>query len=225
MKFPWLIDASLILGVGLLCACDNSQSRVAREHVTRAQSQPDAMAKAGRPVAERRVVPRTSAITYQALFTRALTKGPWGEEPVVVETLPSQGGLECTPRAITSRNPEFSITLPEKVEDRRHDLVAITAGGSILTIYQPYDSSEVETEDVLPINAELSWSLAKIQRSFDLSAFVFDGLYKDDVRPSGVFLNEGVYIVALVNSADAELLRANGDKPTVYAACSIHWTP
>lgn len=225
MKFPWLINLSLILGIGLLVACDNSQSAVPGKGMASPDTGGTANITTGRPVAKHPVATQKSDMTYQSVFAQALTKGPWGEPSLLAQTLPSQGGLECSPRAITGHNPKFSITLPEKVEDRRHSLIAITAGGGILTIYQPQDASQQDAADVLPINAELSWPLAQIQRTFELSAFAFDGLYKDDVKPSGIFLNKGVYIVALVNGADAQALSANGAKPIVYAACSIHWTP
>lgn len=158
----------------------------------------------------------------QYLYERALMNGPWGEPSLLTQLLPPTGGMNCSPSYISAQNRSFSIQLPTDLEDRSHNLIAITPSGRILIIYTPSDSTSDEGRFY---NNPISWKTVQNQSDFSLTAEAFDGRFPNTDKPVATLIADGVFIIALVNATTAKDLAMTNEKPTVYATCSIHWTP
>ena len=161
---------------------------------------------------------------YKALLKRAVMDKPWGEPALLEAPLDAESEMACRPRSINAKNPNFNLVLPEAVTNRSHNLIAVTPAGYVFQIYSPY-GEDVELADIIVPSNDISWPKAKTQSNFTVSASDLQGLGRNQNEPTPIFLQKGVYIFALVNSSDSTLLKTNGDNLTVYAACSIHWTP
>lgn len=223
MKFRWLTNSAIIFSIALT-GCGNTQSaNDTAEQSAQAQEkadtppEPDATVKTS-------AAPSSGDLDkdYQHLFNRAVLHGPWGEPAIVKAVLPAQGGMACSPSALDKDKPDFTLTLPEAADVRNNRLVAISPSGGVLTIYAP---TKAAGQEVAP-NTNVTWNLAKQQRVFPVSASAFDGLYIGETQPSGIFLEEGVYIFALVQGLGTDIRKADLNiGRTLYAACSVHWTP
>lgn len=133
-------------------------------------------------------------------------------------------GMTCAPPAIRTGAPAMVLTLPARAADRRHVLAVVTPTRGLLELYTPY-GAEVEEEDLLLPSDVISWAKTRYRSRFAVRASELDGLRPGGEAPEALFIEAGRYRFALVNGIDPGVLRAGRAGVTVYAACSVDWTP
>ncbi|SOB86462.1 hypothetical protein SAMN06297144_1567 [Sphingomonas guangdongensis] len=106
---------------------------------------------------------------------------------------------------------------------RRHALAVVTPTRGLLDVYSPYNEETEEGDLLLPSDV-ISWSRARKQARFVVRADDLYALRRGADAPEVLFLEEGRYRFALVNSIHPDLLRANRAAVEVFAACSVDWT-
>jgi len=133
-------------------------------------------------------------------------------------------GMSCAPSVVSDEKRNFEILLPADKAERSHPLAVITPGGRIYELYTPY-GSDVEAEDISAPSLAISWQKAATQNKFNLSIEELSGIEVGKDEPFGIFVEEGVYQFALVNSIQRDLIKANSTKPevTVFAGCAMQF--
>ncbi|WP_157080495.1 hypothetical protein [Methylobacterium variabile] len=162
-----------------------------------------------------------------ALYTADLTRAVAGEKKVAFGASGGFGEMDCSPPTISGADAAsrtLTLTLPEEPAARRRVLAVVTPERGLLEIYSPYADAS-ESEDIMVPSHATSWSKARTRRRFTVSSDTLDGLRPRSGKPEVLFLEAGRYRFALLNGIDAALLKANGTKVNVEAACSFDWTP
>jgi hypothetical protein len=166
----------------------------------------------------------TSAVDdLRAAYTRDLTEAVAGRRGGAAP--PAGGfGMSCSPPAIRTSAPDLVLELPAAPDQRRHVLAVVTPTRGLLEVYSPYDD-ETEAGDLLLPSDVITWGKARTQARFAVRASSLDGLRRGGDTPEALFIEEGRYRFALVNSIDVGLLKSNREAVKVFAACSFDWTP
>jgi hypothetical protein len=148
-------------------------------------------------------------------------------KPLVVPDLSgaeTSFGMSCAPNLVSDEKRNFKIVLPTDKAERSHPLAVITPGGRIYELYTPY-GPDVESEDISAPSLAISWQKAATENEFNLSIEELSGIEVGKDEPFAIFVEEGVYQFALVNSIQRDLIKANATKPevSVFAGCAMQF--
>lgn len=214
---PW---SGFMAAMVLLAGCDRVESARSAQTARGALSLDDASSETiGKAVP----VTVSTAELYSADLSRAVA----GEKKVPFTTSDAFGGMTCSPEKIsgaTAASRTFTLTLPVSAAVRAYVLAVVTPERGLLEIYSPYNGPD-DGEDVVVPSQVISWSKARHDQRFRTSSDALDALRPGTITPEPLFIEAGRYRFALVNSLDATVLRANGMRLRVEAACSFDWIP
>jgi hypothetical protein len=162
--------------------------------------------------------------TLQKNFDLATKGGPKADSRMAQMPSGNSAGLDCTPARLDRNAHTFQLVLPPRSVDREGTLAAIAPDGSLHIIYISYNG-DTDPEDLVIPSKSLDWKLAKERGSFMIDARSFDALlpHKDVSKP--LFREEGVYQLALMNSAARDLLASDNSPFWVIAGCVVRWSP
>lgn len=136
----------------------------------------------------------------------------------------NSAGISCKPARLTRDEPALQIELPKRARQRPVLLAAIVPDGGLRIIYTGY-GKDVESIDIVVPSKTIDWTRAKKQSIFLVKASEFDALVPDAMAPSPLFIEPGVYQLALTNNRPGEIEDPARPQFQVLAGCVVDWRP